>query len=113
MPPPVPEPLLIDASGIFVTGTNSLRPGSRYLIHVTAARLNVLGPVEVDPQAVAVACGLGGLDVTGINDRLIISGTDDRRRNLILVFMNLTGGRLEAIAEAFSTAITGTVEPAG
>lgn len=110
--PTVPEPMLIDASGIFVTGTNGLRPGSRYLLHVTASRMHVLGPVEIDPTAVAVGCGLRGLDVTGMNERLVISGTDDQRRNLILVFMNVTGGRLDALAETMAAAIGAAVDRA-
>ena len=96
--PAVPE-LLVHVSGVFVTGNRSLITGERYLIHADDTRLITLGPVEIDPNAVVLSSGLRGLDATGLNGRLILSGVDDRDFDLALLFTGIAGGRLDDTAE--------------
>jgi hypothetical protein len=107
MPAPLPaaEPRdVILASAIYVTGSRGLQAGSRYGIAIHGGQLRILGPVDVDPAAVAMVHALQGIDATGLQGRLIITAVEGRRDHLALVFMSLAGGSTEAIADAIVAA---------
>jgi hypothetical protein len=101
--PPRPEEVIL-ASAIFMTGSRGLAAGSRYGIGWSGDQLRILGPVDVDPKAIAISRSLRGLDATGTADRLVISATSQSRDRLVLVFMSVSGSSAEAVAEAISQA---------
>jgi hypothetical protein len=113
-PRPVPEPqrtttpaepsTLLLASAIYMTGSRGLQAGSRYGIAIAGDQLQILGPVDVDPAAVATVHSLAGVDATGLQGRLILTGGDGRRERLALVFMSVAGASAEAVADAIVAA---------
>lgn len=108
VPLAVAEPLnVVVASAIYVTGTRGLQPGSRYGIALVGHELRILGPVDVDPGAVAIVHSLRGVDATGLQGRLIITAGQGRRDRLALVFMSVAGGSAEGVADTIVTAAAG------
>ena len=97
---------VILASAIYVTGSRGLLAGSRYGIALFGEDLRILGPVDVDPGAVAIRHALRGMDATGLQGRLIITATDGRRDQLALVFMSVAGDSPEGVADAIIAAAT-------
>jgi hypothetical protein len=87
-----------------MTGSRGLAAGSRYGVGWSGDQLRILGPVDVDPKAIAISRSLRGLDATGTGDRLVISATSQSRDRLVLVFMSVSGSSAEAVAEAISQA---------
>jgi hypothetical protein len=65
-------------SGVFIGGSESLQIGSRYLLARVGSELHVLGPVHVDPAAIAVRVPLGGVQPTIVADRLFIAPASSR-----------------------------------
>jgi len=105
--PARPAPELRDvvlASAIYVTGSRGLLAGSRYGIALVGEHLRILGPVDVDPTAVAIVHPLHGVDATGLQGRLIITAGERRRERLALVFMSVAGGSAEGVADAIVAA---------
>lgn len=100
---------IVLASAIYVTGSRGLQAGSRYGIALYGDDLRILGPVDIDPSAVAIRHALRGMDATGLQGRLIITATDGRRDQLALVFMSVAGGSPEGVADAIIAA-TGHLE---
>ncbi len=102
---PAVEPrTIVLASAIYVTGSRGLQAGSRYGISIVGDDLRILGPVDIDPAAVAIRHTLSGLDATGLQGRLIITATDGRRDQFALVFMSVAGGSPEGVADAIVAA---------
>lgn len=102
---PAAEPRnIVLASAIYVTGSRGLLAGSRYGIALVGDHLRILGPVDVDPAAVAIAHPLRGVDATGLQGRLIITAGERRRERLALVFMSVAGGSAEGVADAIVAA---------
>ncbi len=95
---------IVLASAIYVTGSRGLQAGSRYGIALFGDDLRILGPVDVDPSAVAIRHALRGMDATGLQGRLIVTATDGRRDQLALVFMSVAGGSPEGVADAIVAA---------
>jgi len=60
-------------SGVFIGGSKSLQIGSRYLLARVGSKLQVLGPVHVDPKKVALRVPLGDVEATVLGDRLVIA----------------------------------------
>jgi hypothetical protein len=60
-------------SGVFIGGSESLQIGSRYLLARVGSELHVLGPVHVNPEAIAVRVPLGDVEPTVVADRLFIA----------------------------------------
>jgi hypothetical protein len=92
------------ASAVYVTGSRGLLAGSRYGIALAEGRLEILGPVDVDPSAVALTHGLNGIDATGLQGRLVITAGEGRRDRLALVFMSVAGGSAEGVADSIVAA---------
>ena len=96
-PEPVETRMLTTA--VYVTGSTSLESGRRYLITVHGPRLQILGPVETDPSAIALDRALAEMDATASEGRLVISGPGGRS-GTVLIFMSVAGGTPEKVAEA-------------
>jgi hypothetical protein len=92
------------ASAIYVTGSRGLQAGSRYGIAIVGEDLRILGPVDINPTAIAIHHALNGMDATGLQGRLIITATDGRRDQFALVFMSVAGGSPESVADAIIAA---------
>lgn len=107
-----PDPVALEVAGVFVSGNGGLDTGARYILRRAADRLAVLGPVDRDPNRVVVSFDLASLDVTGMNERLILSGPAGRGRDTFLVFVALTPGPLEMVAEAIAAAVVGAASDA-
>jgi hypothetical protein len=89
------------ATAIFMTGNRGLQAGGRYGIAIVDDELRILGPVDIDPAAVAITHPLAAVDASGFQERLIITGDRGRRRErLALVFMSVAGGSAERVADA-------------
>jgi hypothetical protein len=93
------------ASAIYVTGSKGLLAGGRYRIAILSDVLQILGPVHVDPWAVAFERTLEGVEAIASQDRLVI--TAQGRAPLTLVFMSVAGGTPERVADLIATAAAG------
>jgi len=110
--PPVEAPReLVLASAIYLTGSRGLQAGSRYGIALMGPNLAILGPVDIDPSAVALTHHLRGLDATGIQGQLIITAADPSHDRFALVFMAVAGGSCEGIADVIAAAAAAASEP--
>lgn len=92
------------ASGIFVTGTVGLAPGSRYSIQIGESDLHIVGPADLSPKAVAFERALDGVDATGLEGRLVISAPGTRG-GTVLVFQSLDGADASAVARTVMDAV--------
>jgi hypothetical protein len=95
---------VILASAVYVTGSRGLQAGSRYGIALIGPNLGILGPVDVDPTAIAIVRPLRGLDANGIQGQLIITAAEGSRDRFALVFMSVAGGTPEGVAEVIAAA---------
>jgi hypothetical protein len=78
---PEPSPAHESASlgsGVFIGGSESLQIGSRYLLARVGSELHVLGPVHLDPTAIAVRVPLGSVQPTIVADGLFIAPAPSR-----------------------------------
>ena len=82
-----------------MTGTVALIPGSRYLLSLAEGEFRVLGPVDADPAAIVFHRPVGDLEATSINGRLILNVVRHASLSVVLVFVNLTGGTADGVAE--------------
>lgn len=87
------------ATAVYVTGSASLEPGRRYTIAIHGSRLRFLGPVDMDPSAVALDHAVGDVDATAIEGRLIVSDAGGRSL-LVLAFMAVAGATPDGLAQA-------------
>lgn len=94
--------LTILAIGVFVRGSESLVPGSRYLIARTADRLKVIGPIEASSEHVELDLSLARVEANFVPDRLVVGGIADERsgRTFILVFQGVAGLTATPVDEA-------------
>jgi hypothetical protein len=86
------------ATAIYVTGNTNLESGQRYGIAIRDARLQILGPAEIDPSRVALDRPVAGMDARSVGGRLILGNPD----GLTLAFMAIAGpatGDLVSIIE--------------
>lgn len=90
------DEIRIVASAIYVGGTAPLLPGARYSIGAHEGQMQVLGPVDVHPGRVVLSRSLRDIEVSGINNRIIIG---EKRSvgggRLGLVFTGLVGCAVE------------------
>jgi hypothetical protein len=86
------------ATATYIAGSTSLEPGARYIIGVDGARLRLLGPVDVDPSAVALAFEIADVDASVIGGRLLIS--QHRGSGAVLAFMSVAGMTPDRLASA-------------
>jgi hypothetical protein len=92
------------ASAVYMTGSRGLQAGSRYGIALIGGNLGILGPVDVDPTAIALVRPLGDIDATGIQGQLVITAAQGSRDRFALVFMSVAGGTPEGVADVIAAA---------
>ena len=90
------------AMGVLVRGTESLLPGSRYLIARTRDRLLIIGPIEASHEHIELDLPLAGIEANAIADRLVITGRadDHARRSFLLGFQSVASMTNKAVDEA-------------
>ena len=88
------------ATAVFLTGSSACRPGMHYALAIRSDSLLVLGPLEVDPDVIAVERPLGSIAVTAYEDQLLIN---DRRVGILtwsLAFRHLSGQSASTVERA-------------
>jgi hypothetical protein len=95
------------ATGVYVTGRTSLEPGRRYAIAFYGSRLRFLGPIDIDPAAVALDRMLADVSATAMDGRLIIS--EPSKSNIVLAFMAIAGTTPDHLAAAIVRAARASV----
>jgi hypothetical protein len=85
-------PLAVLGSGVYIGGNRSIQPGNRYLLARVADELQILGPVHLDPGAVADRVPLGTIEAFRIEDRLVIGGRDGTS-DVSMAFVAVSEGR--------------------
>jgi hypothetical protein len=68
--------LAILGSGVYVGGNRPIQAGSRYLLARVVDELQVLGPIHLDPGAVADRVPIESIEAFVIEGRLLIVGRD-------------------------------------
>ncbi len=124
LPPPAPPPVAIRplplpaprtarseteeasrviATAVFVAGSGRMDPGHRYSLALRPDRFLVLGPTDVDPQAVVIDRPVAGVEVRAVEGRLIVSEPRSGS-GLVLAFMSVTGPGTADLAAMISQA---------
>ena len=88
------------ATAVFLTGSSACRPGMHYALAIRGDSLLVLGPLEVDPDVIAVERPLGSIAVTAYEEQLLIN---DRRVGILtwsLAFRHLSGQSAATVERA-------------
>jgi hypothetical protein len=88
------------ATAVFLTGSSACRPGMHYALAIRGDSLLVLGPLEVDPDVIAVERPLGSIAVTAYEEQLLIN---DRRVGILtwsLAFRHLSGQSASTVERA-------------
>jgi hypothetical protein len=88
------------ATAVFLTGSSACRPGMHYALAIRGDSLLVLGPLEVDPDVIAVERPLGSIAVTAYEDQLLVN---DRRVGILtwsLAFRHLSGQSAATVERA-------------
>ena len=88
----VGTPLAVLGSGVYIGGNRSIQPGNRYLLARVADELQILGPVHLDPGAVADRVPLATIEAFRIEDRLVIGGRDGTS-DVSMAFVAVSEGR--------------------
>lgn len=78
------------ATATFMAGSHRLEPGRHYSFWFTQARLQLRGPVEVDPTRLALQLDLRTVEATYIAGRLLIYNPRVRSAQ-ILAFLSIAG----------------------
>jgi hypothetical protein len=88
------------ATAVFLTGSSACRPGMHYALAIRGDSLLVLGPLEVDPDVIAVERPLASIAVTAYEDQLLVN---DRRVGILtwsLAFRHLSGQSAATVERA-------------
>jgi hypothetical protein len=88
------------ATAVFLTGSSACRPGMHYALAIRGDSLLVLGPLEVDPDVIAVERPLASIAVTAYEDQLLVN---DRRVGILtwsLAFRHLSGQSASTVERA-------------
>ena len=96
---PAPIETRILTTAVYVSGSRSLESGRRYIIAIHGPRLRVLGPVDIDPSAVALDRALADMDATADEGRLVVSGPGGKS-GTVLVFMSVARTTPDIVANA-------------
>lgn len=97
--PPAEQPVTI-ATGVFITGSVGLTPGSRYMLQIDGTTFRVCGPVDQDPSQVALSLPLASVDATAYENRLVLNERSRGSGGTVLAFMSLAGGTAASVAES-------------
>jgi hypothetical protein len=85
-------------SGIFDGGTENLFRGARYRITSRGGQLEILGPESISPTQVVLERPLAKLDITGLNDQVLITEPGPTGPLFVIGFRSLTGTSAEDCA---------------
>ena len=75
---PASDALAILGRGVYAGGNRRLEPGNRYLLARVVDELQILGPVHMDPAAIADRIPLVAIEAFVLEERLIIESRDGR-----------------------------------
>jgi hypothetical protein len=99
------------ATGVYAGGSIGLEIGHRYTIARDDRELVILGPVETTPTEIAHRRELARIDPVGVDDRLVITGTEDDRGRYLIRFQAVAGMATEEVEQRLA-APTEPAEPA-
>jgi hypothetical protein len=85
------------ATGVYAGGSIGLEIGHRYTIARDEQQLMILGPVETTPTEIAHRRALTRIDPVGVDDRLVITGTEDERGRYLIRFQAVAGMATEEV----------------
>ncbi len=94
-----PHQLRILASATFTGGSPSLRIGERYILALGPGRLEVRGPIDVDPDLVVVQSPIDEIDVIGVSDGLLVTDRHQRADRIALSFVQVKGRTPEGVEQ--------------
>jgi hypothetical protein len=94
--------LAILGSGVYVGGNRPIHVGNRYLLARVADELQILGPVHLDPGAVADRVSLRAVEAFVLEGRLMI-GSRDARTDISMAFVAVSQEREVDIVAALGT----------
>ena len=95
----VSTPLAVLGSGVYIGGNRPIQVGNRYLLARVASELQILGPVHLDPGAIADRVPLPSIEAFRLEDRLVIDGRDGTT-DISMAFVAVSEGRgVDIVAE--------------
>lgn len=98
------------ATAVYVTGSKRLEPGRRYGIAVRGTRLQILGPIDIDPLAVVLDRPVGEIDASAIAGRLIVNEPRGRS-GFVLAFMSVAGATIQDLRDMIRDAARASIKP--
>lgn len=102
----VVEPRVI-GTGVYVTGSVALQPGSRYSLEIQGPTLRVRGPLDANATTVALERRLDRLQAEMVQERLVISEITANATGTVLVFMALSRAGEDLPSVAIQQAVAG------
>jgi hypothetical protein len=75
---PPSDAIALLGSGVYVGGNRRFQTGNRYLLARVLDELQILGPVHLDPAAIADRMPLEAIEAFVLEEQLIIEGRDKR-----------------------------------
>ena len=75
---PASDAIAILGSGVYAGGNRRIEPGNRYLLARVVDELQILGPVHLDPAAIADRIPIAAIEAFVLEERLIIESRDKR-----------------------------------
>lgn len=93
-------------TGVYVTGSVALQPGSRYSLEIQGPTLRVRGPLDVSSTTVALERRLDRLQAEMVEERLVISEVSASATGTVLVFMALSRAGEDMPSVAIQQAVT-------
>jgi hypothetical protein len=85
------------ATATYIVGTTNLEPGRRYAMKIEAARLRLLGSLDVEPTVIALELDVRDMDATSVGGRLLIS-QPGVRSGPVVAFMSIAGTTPDGLA---------------
>jgi len=102
-----PPPGDILSTGVYLSGNQGLEVGASYAISRDGDRLRVFGPVDAGQLTVRHEGPVDDVDVTAMDDRVIITGRDGRS-GVAFVFRTIGGMRAADLELALGGPVAGT-----
>lgn len=92
------------ATAVFAGGSSRLSLGDRYLLALAADSLEIMGPVNVSPNRVALTITRRSLGAAGVGDRIAISGAMPGGEPTQLEFRGLAGAGVQQLIDVIEAA---------
>jgi hypothetical protein len=97
------------ATGVYAGGSIGLEIGHRYTIARHDRELVILGPVETTPTETAHRRELARIDPVGVDDRLVITGTEGERGRYLVRFQAVAGMATEQVEQQLAAPVEPTL----